>query len=215
MIPGPDRIIACPHCGFLAKQHTLLSGNTIGAILWSDGKMEAPMLPEFPAVTKCRGCKRFYWVDEAEVKGEIKPFDDKSERVPEEWKRAEPIEHLTIDEYIEALDAGVGTDAEKERYLRVHFWWAVNDIVRRNPNAKIPAKYIEKLRENLRNLFVLLDERNPNDGIMKAEIAREMGDFTQAIRLLEDISTNLRWVADTIIELSKQKNSSVMQLRPD
>ncbi|HXG21431.1 MAG TPA: hypothetical protein VNN62_20450 [Methylomirabilota bacterium] len=215
MIPGPDRIIACPHCGFLARQHTLLSGNTIGAILWSDGKMEAPMLPEFPAVTKCRGCKRFYWVDEAEVKGELKPFGSKSKRVPKEWMRAEPIEHLTIDEYIEALDAGVGTNVEKERYLRVHFWWAVNDIVRRNPNAKIPTRYIEKLHENLRKLFALLDERNPKDRIMKAEIAREMGDFAQAIRLLEDVPANLRWIADAIIDLSRKKSNLVTQLRPD
>lgn len=122
MTPGPDRVIACPHCGFLARQHTLISGNTFGAIFWSDGKREAPMLPEFPAVAKCHGCKRFYWVNEAKVKGEIELFGDKSQGVPEEWERAKPIEHLTIDEYIEALDTGVGSDVEKQRYLRVYFF---------------------------------------------------------------------------------------------
>ena len=206
MIPGPDKVIACPHCGCLARKHTLISGNTFGAILWSDGKREAPMLPEFPAAAKCRGCKRFYWVDEAEVKGELELFGE-SKRVPEEWKRAEPIEHLTIEEYIEALDAGIGTDMEKERYLRVHFWWAVNDIVRRNANAQIPTRYIEKLRENLAKLSALLDERDPNDRIMKAEIARETGDFTQAVCLLKGIPSNFGWVVDRIIGLSEKKNS--------
>lgn len=208
MIPGPDQVIACPHCGSLARQHTLISGNTFGAILWSDGKQEAPMLPEFPAVTKCHGCKRFYWVDEAEVKGEIEPFGDK-------WEIAQPTRHLTIDEYIEALDAGVGSTRRKERYLRVHFWWAVNDIIRRNSSAQIPMRYVQKWRENLTKLSVLLDERDPNDRIMKAEIARETGDFAQAVRLLEDVPADFRWIADSIMELAKKKSSLVTQLRPD
>jgi len=214
MIPGPDQVIACPYCGFLARQRTLISGNTFGAILWSDGKQESPMLPEFPAVTRCRGCKRFYWVDEAEVKGEIEAFGDKSKHMPKEWEHAEPTQHLTIDEYSEALDTGVGSDMPKEQYLRVHFWWAVNDIVRRNANAQIPTRYVQKLHKNLAKLSVLLDERDPNDRIMKAEIAREMGDFTQAIRLLRDVPADFRWVADTIINLSGRKNSLVTQLQP-
>lgn len=215
MIPGADQVIACPHCGSLARRHTLTSGNTFGAILWSDGKQEAPMLPEFPAVTKCDHCKRFYWVDEAEVKGEMELFGDISKRVPKEWETAQPIRDLSIDDYIEALDTGLGSTREKERYLRGHFWWAVNDIIRRNSHAQIPMRYVQKWRENLTKLSVLLDERNPNDRIMKAEIAREMEDFNQAIRLLEDVPVNLRWVADSILELSKKKNRLVTQLRPD
>jgi hypothetical protein len=38
---------------------------------------------------------------------------------------------------------------KKEQYLRVHLWWAVNDIVRRNANAQIPTRYVQKLHENL------------------------------------------------------------------
>jgi hypothetical protein len=215
MIPGPDIVIACPHCGYLARRHTLISGNTVGAILWSDGKQEAPMLPEFPEVVKCRGCKRFYWVNEAEVKGELELFGAASKRVPEEWERAEAIEHLTIEEYIEALDAGMGNDVKKERYLRVHFWWAVNDLVRRNANAQIPTRYVRKLHENLAKLSALLDERDPRDRIMKAEIARETGDFAQAVRLLESVPPNFGWIADKIMELAKKKISVVWQLRPD
>ena len=172
------------------------------------------MLPEFPAVAKCRGCKRFYWVDQAEVKGEIAPSGE-SKRVPEEWKRAEPVKHLTIEEYIEALDAGVGTDSEKERHLRVHFWWAVNDIVRRDANAQIPTSYAQKLNENLAKLSALLDESDPNDRIMKAEIARETGDFTQAVLLLKGVPSNFGWVVDTILELSEKKNRLVTQLHPE
>ena len=38
MLPGPYQIIACPQCKGLAKYMTLMSGNTIGARVWTDGK---------------------------------------------------------------------------------------------------------------------------------------------------------------------------------
>lgn len=48
MIPGPDQIIACPHCSALAKHLTLISGNAFGASVWTDGKQILPMLPRQP-----------------------------------------------------------------------------------------------------------------------------------------------------------------------
>jgi hypothetical protein len=56
MLAGPDQIVACPHCKALAKYMTLMSGNTFGARVWTDGKQDAPMLPHPPAVVKCRQC---------------------------------------------------------------------------------------------------------------------------------------------------------------
>lgn len=41
MMPGPDQIVACPRCGALAKYTTFLSGNTIGALLWTDDSLRA------------------------------------------------------------------------------------------------------------------------------------------------------------------------------
>ena len=38
MLPGPDQIIACPHCGGLGKFRTWLSGSSFGEIAWSDGR---------------------------------------------------------------------------------------------------------------------------------------------------------------------------------
>src|SRR5438094_520151 len=68
MIPGPPRTVACPHCEALAWYMTLVSGNTLGARTWTDGKQVAPMLPHLPAVVKCRRCGRCYWlVDAKEV----------------------------------------------------------------------------------------------------------------------------------------------------
>jgi hypothetical protein len=62
MMLGPDCILACPICHAAARVSTLLSGNTFGAILFTDGKMIAPMLPEMPALARCKGCGVFYWL---------------------------------------------------------------------------------------------------------------------------------------------------------
>ncbi|MBX3730846.1 MAG: hypothetical protein KF858_16840 [Candidatus Sumerlaeia bacterium] len=170
------------------------------------------MLPMSTVVAKCPDCKRFYWIEEADVVGVI-PHYAKPGDVPLEWTLAEEIKRLTIDEYVEALEAGVGRDASEERFLRVRFWWSVNDFVRRDPTAEIPATYAQKLPENLARLSALLDVRNPKDRLMKAEIARVMGDFAQVEELLEDVPEDLKWEADTLLAHSRAKNRLVAKLK--
>ena len=219
MLPGPDLVIACSHCGILARQHTLRSGNTFGAILWSDGKMEAPMLPHFPAVTKCYICQHFYWVEEAEVKRKIDYFSDEIDEiqdvpdVPKEWQQIKPIKRLSIDDYIEALELGIGNNIQKERYLRIHLWWATNDMIRRNPEAEVPTKYNEKLQDNFAKLLILLDEHVSDDRMMKAEILRETGHFEETIQLLGNIPEKYRQIADKIIEFAKNRDRVVRQVQ--
>ncbi|MFP2909603.1 ribosomal protein L7/L12 [Pyxidicoccus sp. 3LFB2] len=71
MTPGPDRVLACPHCRTPHRRHTLASGNTFGAVVWTDGWRDAPMLPLPPAVSRCSACRRYFWVDRAEQLGEL------------------------------------------------------------------------------------------------------------------------------------------------
>lgn len=46
MIPGPTLVRARPECKALAKHEAIQSGNTFGARWWTDGAMDAPMLPK-------------------------------------------------------------------------------------------------------------------------------------------------------------------------
>ena len=62
MLPDTDIIIACPFCEAQARVFQLLSGNTMGAITWTDGWMDAPMLPRAPRITRCAACRKIYWV---------------------------------------------------------------------------------------------------------------------------------------------------------
>ena len=133
MCPGPDLIRACPACGRLVKQQTPDSGNSFGGCYWTDSKSDLPMLPEFPAITKCCRCAAFFWIDDAELKGEMAFDFDHLSMVEYEgeqaklmlshpdWADADVREFLDVAGLRAASDQGLGTDRAKERYLRPTF----------------------------------------------------------------------------------------------
>ena len=72
MIPGPTIYYKCPICELLSSTGSLVSGNTIGSRLFSDGKSISPMLPEFPVMNKCQDCNHSFWLnDSTKFNGEI------------------------------------------------------------------------------------------------------------------------------------------------
>lgn len=60
MMLGRTRILVCPFCGTEKQIMSLLSGNTFGAVCWSDNKQKALMLPEISYVQKCPHCGKYY-----------------------------------------------------------------------------------------------------------------------------------------------------------
>jgi hypothetical protein len=196
VLPGPDQIIACPKCGVLARVSSLLSGNTIGAQWWTDGKMVAPMLPETPEITRCRACAAFYWIADTQVIGEIYEFclsDPKPRRrVPKKWRDAEEIRELSEEDYFQALAEGLGTPRERELYLRTRAWWAGNDRYRSEDPGEDPCKAAQpassrspEATANLERLFKLLRTSDVDERVMKGEAARQLGRFQEAWHILE------------------------------
>jgi hypothetical protein len=74
MRPGPDRIIVCPHCEYKSRIRTLLSGNTLGARRWTDGKEDFPSLPQDPPIIRCMRCRSFFWLENAKSIGEERNY---------------------------------------------------------------------------------------------------------------------------------------------
>ena len=70
MIPGPTYLYECPNCQTVITRDSISSGNTFGAVLYSDGKTDAPMLPRFPDLTKCRQCQTIFWLSKTKEIGE-------------------------------------------------------------------------------------------------------------------------------------------------
>lgn len=111
------------------------------------------------------------------------PFD--SERAPAapppEWKAAPYVKHLSEQELLAAIAAGVAESWEDASYLRVQAWWANNEPFRRRDVPWVPwAERSPEARENLRALADQLSERDPVERLMKAEALRELERFDEA-----------------------------------
>lgn len=172
MLPGPPIHRCCNECGRVFSQPTCSSTNTYGAVLWSDAKVEAPMEPVIPDLVKCPHCSALLWLDEA-------PLAAPGERKRRRLRYVLPTE----DDLFHALDPSVASTADKLRYVRTELWWAANDVHRRGgPGAN--AGFSDRHGHNVVALFGMLSTGVERERIMKAEIARELGWFSEASDLL-------------------------------
>jgi len=181
MIPGPTIIRECPKCSQYIKQVTLESGNTVGARFWTDGKMDAPMMSDQPWLVKCPACKNLFWVDKAKQLAELDPLA----KAKKEFSDALMFEHLTETDYLKFLQTKK-ISKKKEEYVRIRAWWCTNDSMRHEkPTKRSKVVFTKDQEDNISRLYELLDEEDPNQRLMKAEIARERGMFDEAMSLLE------------------------------
>jgi hypothetical protein len=194
----------CAHCRAHVVQEDTLSGNTIGAKYYSDGKREAKMLPDHPALVKCPVCGRLFWVEEA---SEVAVGFDAAEGKPQVMAPSEKEIH-------DFLAAQASLPKEKEIYLRMHAWWKANDAWRWVLDAK-PAFSPEQVK-NLDALSALFDESLPGHRILKAEIAREMGRFDECLQLLSyPFDENYVFATNFIKKLAQEKMRAVKRFEPD
>ena len=204
MIPGPTIIISCPHCGQYAKKKTLISGNTFGAELWSDGKRIAPMLPDYPSLVLCRKCEQFYWVKDAKKVDEVNAYEESEKK----WKNVEYTDFPTFRQYFKALET-----ISQERFLRINMWWTYNNYFREDQENEVTPEMERMNNENLILLLPLLDESDENDLIMKAEALRCLGRFEESIQLLAKVENpNMKEVKEKFMTEINGKNIHVFRL---
>jgi TPR repeat protein len=225
-----DPIISrCPACESLLERFELLSGNTFGATFWTDGKVDAPDLPDQPPFGKCSHCKAIVWV--IDLKPQIDQVKTKAlkDRVKADllglddlrlMKRAErnSVEtrcgHL-IDPDLEELLGYVDrecSDIERERIVRAHAWKKGNDS-RRTTSDKKPLATSE--RANLEKLCPLIDESNDNLCLLKAEALRELGRFDAARSVLQKVThQDLAHQVQFITRLIDRFDTAVREVPP-
>jgi uncharacterized protein YbaR (Trm112 family) len=191
---------ACPHCKAQVVQEATVSGNTIGAVYYTDGKREAPMLPDHPLLAKCPACKGLFWVDEAD---EVAAGFEAAKGKPQVLN---PSEGELL-----AFLSGVTLTMDKELYLRQRAWWAANDARRHTRGAK--TNFSEAQVKNLEAFSGMLDAKEDIERIFKAEIARELGRFDTCRQLLSlPVAENSRKVADFILRLAEEGERGVRPL---
>jgi len=196
-----------PGCKKPVKFSTIVSGNTFGATFWTDGKREAPMLPDEPWLRKSPSEGVLFWSDECEEVGRIDSFtreDGNPKRGNLEFAK-EPDES----DYLAATSNGTADTEEKLRYIRMRLWWRGNDRVRRKEITHLPKEHIQNLSE----LASLLSEEDANQRLMKAEVLRELSHFDEALRLLEGtFPGDYQDAVHRIRELATSNNNHVATL---
>ncbi len=210
MMPGETIYRECPSCEKLLIERTLLSGNTIGARYWTDGKMDAPMFPHNPALVRCAHCQTLLWLPEAR--------EHAFEMPPKMFETVngalDPIAPTESD-YLEAIESGLAPDKERETYCRIHAWHCFNDARRDQKNSAELSDLPDVTAANMKELFAMLDRIRPEERMLRAELARELGRFPEALGLLRlkfDFGEDYQATALRIRELAEQEKAGVAQV---
>jgi hypothetical protein len=144
----------------------------------------------------------------ASASARAQPVDSERAPVepPPEWQAAPYVKHLTEQELLAAIAAGVAESWEDASYLRVQAWWAGNEPFRREDVPWVPwAERSPEARENLRSLAAQLSEREPVERLMKAEALRELERFDEARAVFRDgLPKGFERAAAFILELAGQ-----------
>lgn len=210
MIPGPNYIIKCPHCSNLLSKRSLRTGNTIGSKLYSDTKRISPMLPDFPAITKCEKCRNIFWVSDAK---EIGSYEFDATPLRKEWENAQRVTFLSYMEYYKVLNTDLIRSKEDEIFIRTRILWEYNDSYRKGRTSHESEEGKIKKKENIEALIALLDINDVNQKLLMAELYRNLCNFDEAINLLNtNDDEKLKWIKERMIEECNKQNSLVFQL---
>jgi hypothetical protein len=129
----------------------------------------------------------------------------------EDISKARDYETPTEAEYFDFLST-TQLAPDKESYVRMRAWWCAND--RQRASQACSAIFTEQQLANLGRLSDLFDEAEPDERLLKAELARERGMFDEAMSLLdgsfpEDFSVAVR----TMRSLCEEKRTAVAETK--
>lgn len=206
--PGRSIIRECPQCSTAIIQQTMASGNTLSATWWTDGKVDAPMMPDYPALVKCSNCNLIFWIEDAKELGTQSPMTK-----GDKWDNSVYPNKLTESEFLNYLQTNPkGLTMDRAIYVRRRAWWKFNDIYRNDSSNK--AHLSSRQRANLKKLILLLNEQDETQRITKAEILRELGEYQDCINMIRAKyeTHGHQQVADYIESLALWRVSSVKEI---
>jgi hypothetical protein len=169
----------CPDCKCKFTRYALMSCNSIGATVYTDGFMEGSMYDSDSAILRCPKCCRFFWGEDVPTLKEMLDFDyfSKSRRGGRIATKVDGKDYEGL------LRQEFWRNEDQEKYLRIRAWWSFNDEFRHS--ASDGLNFTDEFEINLQRLLSLLDSNNPVELIKQAEIYRELGRFDECLKLLD------------------------------
>ncbi len=215
MKPGPDLIKACPKCGKHHSYFTLLSGNTFNRIVYSDTKSILPYNPQHPPFYQCSACDALFETQDAisvESSNQNGVNASNGEPYPE-FKTLGPDEFLLLkDRYSE----GINKLAELAKLFCVFCHHAFNDRTRAGKPIFVRPEDEANYRAIVFQLIHLLDNESENDLILIGELYRNIGEFDNAIKCLNKItSPHMQRISKQILSAAQKGERQVFRLDLD
>lgn len=216
MMPPTTFVLQCPDCTKYILNATR-SGNTLRSVLWSDGKLVGPMLPDVERLVLCPHCRAGIWIHELPELYEMTDEDyideddldeDDLDEVGQTYATAKYVESLTFADYMRYL-VTANIDAGKQIYVRRAAWWCANDNRRTdNPMPLTPPEIA-----NLRALLPLLVSTHAEQVIMKAEILRQLADFAAAQLCLESVTDpKQQYIVDFLLARIAARDATLQRI---
>lgn len=175
MGPESDIIIACPYC----RKHLLVSGYACDVIVrlvrWSDGFVDTNGASPDVSSTCCVHCRKFFWLDTAEEVG------------TQEWFSETDIPYavpLTQEQFEAVIAQRRWRNEDEELRTRLKFRWRENHGARELGFTIEPS---ELMQANLRRIAQIYSQRKARVDLLLAEVKWHLGEFDQALELLEGI----------------------------
>jgi hypothetical protein len=206
MLPGPTYVRECPHCQSRFTQPSMASGNTFGAKFWPDGKMDAPMMPSYPAYAGCPHCTGSFWVEDTK---EVGSFGWGEKDI--EFADAKLYRYPTKSIILVGLKED-GLPKEKEIYLRTKLMQLYNDA---NRDQKIQRPASPAQVKNWNRLLEILGSESTQEKLLKVEIHREMGNFDEAKKFFTgEFDEEYMDTMDRLDKLIEARDSRVICINP-
>lgn len=191
MNPAYCKLALCPHCGTKKEIIRLMSGNTFGAVLWSDTKQIAPMLPKASPIQKCPSCKHYYLLNEVNFEeGKNYSFDEG---------------RLTFEDSVAAFYELNNDETNKLGLLTIIVTWAFNDIIRNNgtPTDEQFGLFKKIISQNLSHPIF------QDNYLFRGELYREISEYDKCLCILSEYNPDNVFLANIKNEIIKNAKNRI------
>ena len=98
--------------------------------------------------------------------------------------------------------------------MLLHTWWKYNDYFREDNQTELSEDIKKQVPNLLNELLDIFDENNDNQLMMKGELLRELGQFTEAKKTLNKVSAPEYSQAKKYIkDLAQKRISELRELK--
>lgn len=193
---GPKIVYECPTCKQKVKTLSLLSSNNLKTKKYTDGREKGPMSERHPKITKCPNCGAFFWLKDMVYNGFKHHFEKQISKVfetelieyPEENEDQPWIPNIDINEVRTAIEQGVFSTRDEEIYLRLRYWYLVNNRQLNNETMFRSSDEQQFWEANIQRLISILDQKREDARCIIAEMQRNLGHFEMCLQTLKTIS---------------------------